>query len=191
MRTLIGVTGGSGAAFAVDFIRRCPGEKYLAFSRWGKYVLRQETDLVPSDLSGDVDEILTDHDLAQRFSSGTNALDAMVIIPCSSTTLGKIAAGIGDTFITRAAAVTLKERRKLILVLRETPLSTIHLEAAARVSAAGALVMPLCPPFYFRPDTVADVVKGFVDHLLSQVGVKVEREWNMDLPVDVDESKDV
>lgn len=191
MRTLIGVTGGSGAAFAVDFIRRCPGEKYLVFSRWGKYVLRQETDLAPGDLAGDVDEILTDHDLAQRFSSGTNALDAMVIVPCSSTTLGKIAAGIGDTFITRAAAVTLKERRKLILVLRETPLSTIHLEAAAKVSAAGALVMPLCPPFYFRPDTVADVVTGFVDHLLSQVGVKVEREWNVDLPVDVDESEDV
>ena len=190
MRTLIGVTGGSGAAFAVDFIRRCPGEKYLVFSRWGKYVLRQETDLVPADLAGDVEEILTDHDLAQRFSSGTNALDAMVIVPCSSTTLGKIAAGIGDTFITRAAAVTLKERRKLILVLRETPLSTIHLEAAAKVSAAGALVMPLCPPFYFRPDTVADVVTGFVDHLLSQVGVKVEREWNMDAPVDIDESAD-
>ena len=191
MRTLIGVTGGSGAAFAVDFIRRCPGEKYLAFSRWGKYVLRQETDLVPADLAGDVDQILADHDLSQRFSSGTNALDAMVIIPCSSTTLGKIAAGIGDTFITRAAAVTLKERRKLILVLRETPLSTIHLEAAAKVSAAGALVMPLCPPFYFRPDSVADVVTGFVDHLLAQVGVKAEREWNMDAPVDIDESKDL
>jgi 4-hydroxy-3-polyprenylbenzoate decarboxylase len=191
MRTLIGVTGGSGAAFAVDFIRRCPGEKYLVFSRWGKYVLRQETDLVPGDLAGDVDEILTDHDLSQRFSSGTNALDTMVIVPCSSTTLAKIAAGIGDTFITRAAAVTLKERRKLILVLRETPLSTLHLEAAARVSAAGALVMPLCPPFYFRPQNVADVVTGFVDHLLSQVGVKVAREWNMDAPVDIDESADV
>jgi 4-hydroxy-3-polyprenylbenzoate decarboxylase len=191
MRTLIGVTGGSGAVFALDFIRRCPGEKYLAFSRWGKYVLRQETDLVPADLAGEVDQILTDHDLSQRFSSGTNALDAMVIIPCSSTTLGKIAAGIGDTFITRAAAVTLKERRKLILVLRETPLSTIHLEAAAKVSAAGALVMPLCPPFYFRPDSVADVVTGFVDHLLAQVGVKAEREWNMDAPVDIDESKDL
>jgi 4-hydroxy-3-polyprenylbenzoate decarboxylase len=191
MRILIGVTGGSGAAFAVDFIRRCPGEKYLVFSRWGKYVLRQETDLVPGDLAGEVEEVLADHDLAQRFSSGTNALDAMVIVPCSSTTLAKIAAGIGDTFITRAAAVTLKERRKLILVLRETPLSTIHLEAAARVSAAGAVVMPLSPPFYFRPASVADVVTGFVDHLLAQVGVPPSREWNMDAPVDIDESEDV
>jgi 4-hydroxy-3-polyprenylbenzoate decarboxylase len=190
MRVLIGVTGGSGAAFAVDFIRRCPGRKYLVFSRWGKYVLRQETDLVPGDLAGDVEEILTDHDLSQRFSSGTNPLDAMVIVPCSSTTLAKIAAGIGDTFITRAAAVTLKERRKLILVLRETPLSTIHLEAAAKVSAAGAVVMPLSPPFYFRPESVADVVTGFVDHLLAQVGVPAAREWNMEAPVD-DESEDV
>jgi len=182
MRTLIAITGGSGALFAVDFIRRCPGEKYLVCSRWGKYVLRQETDLQPADLAEDVEEILTDHDLSQKFSSGTNPLDAMVIVPCSSTTLAKIAHGIGDTFITRAAAVTLKERRKLILVLRETPLSTIHLEAAAKVSAAGAVVMPLSPPFYFRPNTVAEVVTGFVDHLLAQLGVDTGREWGETIP---------
>ena len=191
MRVLIGVTGSSGAAFAVDFIRRCPGEKYLVFSRWGRYVLRQETELESADLAPHVEQILTDHDLSQRFSSGTNPLDAMVIVPCSSTTLAKIAAGIGDTFITRAAAVMLKERRKLILVLRETPLSTIHLEAAARVSAAGAVVMPLSPPFYFRPETVAEVVSGFVDHLLTQVGVPTGREWNVEVESDPDGRADV
>ena len=127
MRVLIGVTGGSGAAFAVDFIRRCPGEKYLVFSRWGKYVFRQELDMQPADLEPYVEQILADRDLSQPFASGTNPLDAMVILPCSSTTLGKIAHGIGDTFITRAAAVTLKERRRLVLVLRETTLSTIQL----------------------------------------------------------------
>lgn len=181
MRTLIGVTGGSGAAFAVDFIRRCPGEKYLVLSRWGRYVLRQETSMRPADLAPHVEAMLTDHDLSQPFSSGTNPLDDMVIIPCSSTTLAKIAAGIGDTFITRAAAVTLKERRRLILVLRETPLSTIQLEAAARVSAAGAIVMPLCPPFYFRPHTMDELVTPFVDHLLSLVGVSVGRQWQPDM----------
>ena len=180
MRFLIAITGGSGAAFAVDFIRRCPGEKHLVCSRWGKYVLRQEMDLEPSDLAADVHGVLTDHDLSQRFSSGTDPLDAMIIIPCSSTTLAKIAAGIGDTFITRAAAVTLKERRKLILVLRETPLSTIQLDAAARVSAAGAVVMPLSPPLYFRPQSVDELVSAFVDHLLSQLGVRVGREWGQD-----------
>jgi 4-hydroxy-3-polyprenylbenzoate decarboxylase len=182
MRILIAVTGGSGAAFAVDFIKRCPGEKHLVFSRWGKYVLRQETDLQPADLAPHVEGLLTDHDLSQTFSSGTNPLDAMVVLPCSSTTLAKVAAGIGDTFITRAAAVTLKERRKLILVLRETPLSTLHLEAAARVSAAGAIVMPLCPPFYFRPQSLDDVVRPFVDHLLALVGVESGRQWQAPHP---------
>jgi 4-hydroxy-3-polyprenylbenzoate decarboxylase len=181
VRVLIGVSGGSGAAFAVDFIRRCPGEKFLVCSRWGRYVLRQETGLQPVDLEPHVEQILTDHDLSQPFSSGTNPLDAMVIVPCSSTTLAKIAAGIGDTFMTRAAAVTLKERRKLILVLRETPLSTIHLEAAAKVSAAGAIVMPLSPPFYFRPRTLAEIVTPFVDHLLSLLGVDVGRAWQPDV----------
>ena len=191
MRVLIGVTGGSGAAFAVDFIRRCPGEKHLVFSRWGKYVLRQETDLQPVDLAEYVDSVLTDHDLSQPFSSGTNPLDAMVIVPCSSTTMAKIAAGIGDTFITRAAAVTLKERRKLILVLRETPLSTLHLEAAVRVSAAGAVVMPLCPPFYFKPERLCDIVTPFVDHMLSLLGVDVGREWRADVPDTVDDAADI
>lgn len=177
MRLLIAVTGGSGALFAVDFIKRCPGEKHLVFSRWGKYVLKQELDLAPSDLAPHVDQLLTDHDLSQTFSSGTNPLDAMVVIPCSSSTLGKIAAGIGDTFITRAAAVTLKERRKLILVLRETPLSTIQLKAAVEASAAGAVVMPLCPPFYFRPERLEDIVTPFVDHLLSLVGEPTGRPW--------------
>jgi len=145
-------------------------------------VLRQETDLQPADLAPHVEGLLTDHDLSQTFSSGTNPLDAMVVLPCSSTTLAKVAAGIGDTFITRAAAVTLKERRKLILVLRETPLSTLHLEAAARVSAAGAIVMPLCPPFYFRPQSVDDVVRPFVDHLLALVGVESGRQWQAPHP---------
>ena len=181
MRVLIGVTGGSGAAFAVDFVRRCPGEKYLAVSRWGRYVLKQETALRPADLAEHVEALFTDHDLSQPFSSGTNPLDAMVIVPCSSTTLAKIAAGIGDTFITRAAAVTLKERRRLILVLRETPLSTIQLEAAAKASAAGAIVMPLCPPFYFKPTTVEEIVTPFVDHLLTLIGVDVGRQWQPDV----------
>lgn len=191
MKTLIGVTGGSGAAFAVDFIRRCPGEKFLVFSRWGKYVLRQETGKEPAELSEYVEQILVDHDLSQQFSSGTNPLDAMVIIPCSATTLSKIAFGIGDTFITRAAAVTLKERRKLILVLRETPLSTIHLEAAAKVSAAGAVVMPLSPPFYFRPKTVDEIVTHFVDHVLTQVGVETGRQWREEVPGDTGEHADL
>lgn len=182
MRVLIAVTGGSGAMIAVDFIRRCPGHKHLVCSRWGKYVLRQELDLTPADLAPHVEEILTDHDLSQTFSSGTNPLDAMVVIPCSSTTLGKIAAGIGDTFITRAAAVTLKERRKLVLVLRETPLSTIQLNAAAVASAAGAIVMPLCPPFYFRPERLEDIVTPFVDHLLTLVGVPSGRAWEAPHP---------
>ena len=104
-RYLIGITGASGAAFGVDFVRRCPGEKYLVMSDWGRQVLQSETGLKPSDLAGDVKKLYADADLAAPFSSGSNRFDAFVIVPCSVSTLAKIACGIADTLITRIAAV--------------------------------------------------------------------------------------
>src|SRR5712691_4317235 len=122
-RYLIGMTGASGAIYAVDFVRRCPGEKYLVLSDWARQVLHSETGLKPSDLEPHVKKIYQDGDLAAPFASGSNAHDALVIVPCSVSTLAKIAAGIADTLITRAAQVALKERRRMVACLRETPLS--------------------------------------------------------------------
>lgn len=180
MRTLVGITGASGAAFAVDFLRRCPGERFVVVSDWGKAVLKDELGLTVDDLAPWIVASFSDHDLAAPFSSGTNRYDACVIVPCSLTTLSKIAAGIGDTLITRAAQVALKERLRLVVALRETPLSSLALENALTVSREGAIVAPIMPPFYHRPRTVEEVISGFTDKLLALVGVDPGPGWRAD-----------
>jgi flavin prenyltransferase len=176
-RYLIGMTGASGAAFGVDFVQRCPGEKYLVMSDWARQVLVSETGLKPSDLEPHVQRMFADADLAAPFASGSNRYDAFVIVPCSVSTLAKIAAGIADTLITRAAAVALKERMRLILCVRETPLSTIALDNARRLSREGVVIMPISPPWYHRPRTVEDVVSGYTNKLLAMVGAEAGAGW--------------
>ncbi|MGI9559168.1 MAG: UbiX family flavin prenyltransferase [Thermodesulfobacteriota bacterium] len=167
MRTIVGITGASGAIYAVDFLRRCGGDKYLIASKWGKAVLNEELDVKVEELSQWANKTFSDSDLAAPFSSGSNHFDAMVIVPCSVSTLAKIANGIADTLITRTAQVALKEKRKLIIALRETPLSTVALENAARLSSYGAVIMPISPPHYTGAKTAEELVGGFVNKLLS------------------------
>ena len=176
-RYLIGITGASGAAFGVDFVRRCPGDTYLVMSDWGRQVMASETGLKPADLAGHVKKIFADTDLAAPFSSGSNPLDACVIIPCSMSTLARIAAGIADTLITRVAAVALKERRRLVVCLRETPMSSIALENALKLSREGVIVMPISPPWYRAPQTLEDAVGGFTDKVLGVLGEPAGPGW--------------
>jgi len=176
-RTLIGITGASGAAFGVDFVRRCPGDKYLVLSDWGRQVLQSETGLKPSDLAPHVTKVFADSDLAAPFSSGSNRYDAFVIVPCSVSTLAKVATGIADTLITRAAAVALKERMRLVMCVRETPLSSIALENALRLSREGVVVMPVSPPWYHGPTSIDDVVRGFTDKVLAVLGEPTGPGW--------------
>ncbi len=177
MRILVGLTGASGHPVAVSFLKRCPPEKYLVVSKWGKQVLRSETGLTPDDLQPHVKKIFSDDDLFAPFSSGTTPLDALIIVPCSISTLGKIAIGIGDTLITRVAQVVLKERRKLIIALREAPLSSVALEAALKLSRDGALIVPLSPPFYTNPKTLEDSIRDMTDKLLSSLGFEAGKPW--------------
>ena len=176
-RYLIGMTGASGAVHGVDFVRRCPGEKYLVLSDWARHVLRSELDLTPRDLEPHVRRVFRDDDLAAPFSSGSNRHDGLVIVPCSVSTLARIATGIADTLITRAAAVALKERLRLVLCVRETPLSTIALEHMARLSRDGAVVMPIAPPWYRRPATLEALVSGFTDKVLGVLGEPAGGAW--------------
>ncbi len=176
-RYLIAMTGASGAIHGVDFIRRCPGEKYLVLSDWARQVLHSETGLKASDLEPFVRRVFQDGDLAAPFASGSNRVDAMVVVPCSASTLAKIAAGIADTLITRAAQVALKERMRLILCVRETPLSTIALEAAHKLSRDGVIVMPISPPWYRNPKTIEDLVAGFTDKVLALLGENGGPGW--------------
>jgi 4-hydroxy-3-polyprenylbenzoate decarboxylase len=176
-RYLIGMTGASGSIFGADFVRRCPGEKYLVLSDWARQVLFSETGLKPTDLEPHVKKIFADSDLAAPFSSGSNRYDAYVVVPCTVSTLAKIAAGIGDSLITRAAAVALKERLRLILCVRETPLSTIALENMHKLSREGVVVMPVSPPWYRNPEKLDDLVAGFTNKLLALLGEPVGPGW--------------
>lgn len=180
MRILIGMTGASGALFGVDFLKRCPGERYLIVSEWGRAVLKDEMDLTPKDLAPWTVQQFSDKDLSSPFSSGTNRVDAFVLVPCSVSTLSKIACGIGDTLITRSAQVALKERMRLILALRETPLSTGALENALKLSREGAIVAPIMPPFYNRPGTLEEMVAGYTNKLLALIGVDTGPGWRAD-----------
>src|SRR4029079_1438185 len=161
------MTGASGAAYGVDFVKRCPGEKFLVLSDWARKVLHDETGLKPSDLEPHVKKLFADSDLAAPFASGTNRYDAMIVIPCSVSTLAKIAAGIADTLITRAAQVALKERMRIVLCVRETPLSSIALENALKLSREGVVIMPISPPWYQNPRSLEDLVSGFTSKVLA------------------------
>jgi len=179
-RFLIAMTGASGAAYAVDLLKRCPGDKYLVMSDWARQVLQSELGMKPSELEPFVKKSFRDDDLAAPFSSGSNRYDAMVILPCSSSTLAKIAAGISDTLITRAAAVALKERIRLIVCLRETPLSGIALENMLKLSREGAIITPVSPPWYQNPKDLAALVCGFTDKVLHLMGVPAGEGWRED-----------
>lgn len=171
MRIVIGISGASGSTVGAGFVRRCPGEKFLVVSAWGWKNLEIEAGLGRADLEPHVKRIFEDDDLAAPFSSGSNAFDALVITPCSLSTLAKIAAGMAETLITRMAQVALKERRRMVLCLRETPLSSIALENALKLSREGVMIMPICPPFYKDPRTMQDLVDGYNDKVLAAIGV--------------------
>lgn len=176
-KTVIGITGATGTAFTLDFLKRLPGEKYLILTKWGKESLRHESGLSEADLSTQVTKIFPDADLSAPLSSGSTHFDALVILPCSASTLNKIACGIADTLLTRTAMVALKERRRMVLCLRETPLTTATLRHAAELSAEGVVIMPLMPPYYQNPLTMEEVLKGFSGRLLQVLGHPAGPEW--------------
>lgn len=174
MRLVIGISGASGAIFGVEFLKRCPAdEKFVILSRWGRHLLKTEAGLAPDDLAPYAKKLYATDDLSAPFASGSNPFDAMVIMPCSVATLGKIANGISDNLLTRAAEVALKERRKLILAVRETPLSSIALENALKLSREGVMIMPISPPFYTQPHTLEEMVQSFVDKVIGSLGFSV------------------
>ena len=174
MDVVIGITGASGAPYAVRLLEelseRC--RISLVASETAKQLLSEETEYDFEDLAGLADEALRNDDLSAGICSGSCGFDAMIIVPCSMTTLAKISCGIGDNVITRAASVALKERRKLIIVPREAPLSSIHLENMLRLSREGAVMLPAMPGFYGRPENVSDMVDFVVGRIIDQLGLE-------------------
>jgi flavin prenyltransferase len=177
MRIIVCITGSSGAVYAKEFLKQCDADKFLIVSKWGKVLLKDELGLSDHNLAQYIKRQFSDDDLSAPMASGTNKFDAFVILPCSTSTLGKIASGIGDTLITRTAQVALKERYKLVICVRETPLSTVALEQCVKLSRDGAIIMPISPPMYFVPKTVDEYINAFVDKVLGVLGVRTSRGW--------------
>jgi 4-hydroxy-3-polyprenylbenzoate decarboxylase len=180
MKVVVGITGSSGAVYALDFLKKCSADKFLIVSSWGKVLLRDELKMGEKDLLPYVKRSFSDDDLTAPMASGSNRFDAMVIIPASTSTIGKIASGIGETLITRAAQVCLKERYRLIICVRETPMSTLALEQCARLSSYGAVIMPISPPMYFVPPNVEEYIGAFTGKLLTQLGQPGGKGWRSD-----------
>ncbi len=179
MKSIVAVSGASGAAYAVRLLERLPGEKFLVMSETAKAILPAETDRRPEDLSAMADETYEDSDMFSPIASGSFRFDTMFIAPCSESTVAKIANGIADTLITRAASVCIKEGRRLVLLVRESPKSAIMLENELKLARLGVVIMDANPGFYPRPETVDDIVDIVVGRCMDQAGIEHEmyRRW--------------
>ena len=177
MKLVLAATGASGTLYLqrlLEQIDAAANEVHLVLSAHAQQVAAQEIDRleIPADVRQHAE-----NDLNVPFVSGSARFDAMVIVPCSMATLGRIAAGTSDSALLRAADVFLKERRKLIVVPRETPWSLIHARNVVTLLEAGAIVLPAIPSFYSRPQSVRDLVDTVVWRILDQLGLPNPRAY--------------
>ncbi|HEV2386729.1 MAG TPA: UbiX family flavin prenyltransferase [Candidatus Acidoferrales bacterium] len=186
MQTIVvGITGASGAVYARKVLELLEadarvGRVHLVVSEAGQRLIAMELGIVAADrkqlpqlLAGTAKKIdlLPNKDIGASIASGSYPVDSMAVVPCTTGALASIAAGTSDDLIARAADVCLKEGRRLVLCVRETPLSRIHLENMLRAQAAGAVIMPAAPGFYFAPKTIDDFVTQFACRVLEQLGL--------------------
>ncbi|WP_038043271.1 UbiX family flavin prenyltransferase [Thermus tengchongensis] len=176
-RVVVGLTGASGMPYALDLLEALRGlaEVHLVVSQGAKRVLWEEMGLSPKDLYPLASRVYKDSDLGAPIASGSFPTRGMVVVPCSATTLGKVALGLADTLLTRAAYVHLKEKRPLILVPRETPLPLPTLRAMVQVAEAGAVVLPASPGFYHRPKEIGDLLGFITQRILDHLGLSAQR----------------
>ncbi len=183
---VVGISGASGAVYGqrlVEVLVNMGKTVRLVVTDSGRLTLQHECQTTP--------EAMADHDLViledarnvgAKSASGSAKIDAVVICPCSGTTIGKLAAGISDNLVTRSAIVAMKERRHLIIVPREAPYATVHLENMAKLSAWGTVVIPASPGFYNHPTSIDDMVDFIVARILDQIGLEHQlgRRWTGD-----------
>lgn len=191
-RIVVGISGASGAPYAqrvVQFLAEQQCEIHLVVTSWGRKLLSDELGmrgLDPDFLTGgrgDQVIIHNDKDVGASPGSGSFMHDGMVIVPCSANTLGRIAGGMTENLLQRAAACALKERRRLVLCHRETPLSLIELENMTRVTRAGAIVAPLNPGFYLNPASIDELLDYMAARVLDLLGIQHEKpvRWDVSL----------
>ncbi len=175
MHLIVAITGASGVIYGVRTVKALKelgASIELIISRNGEAVLKEELGLKREDLLPYCSRLYSADDMLSPLSSGSYKTDGMIVVPCSSKTLACIANGISENLVSRAAEVTLKQKRKLVLVVREAPLNSIHLENMLKVSQAGAIILPACPAFYHKPKTIEEMVDFIVGKILDVLGIE-------------------
>jgi 4-hydroxy-3-polyprenylbenzoate decarboxylase len=176
VRLIVGMTGATGAVFGIRCLQalsQLEVETHLVLSQWARATIETETGYSVRDVQAMAARVYGGRDQAAAISSGSFRTDGMVVVPCSMKTLAAIRVGYGESLIARAADVTLKERKPLVLVPRETPLSEIHLENMLALARMGVVMAPPVPAFYHRPASVEDIVDHTVARLLDQLGLEL------------------
>lgn len=177
LRIVIGITGATGTIYAIrllEILKQLNIETHLVISKWALATLKFETPLSATELSSLASATYSPRDVSAGPASGSFQHDGMIIVPCSMKTLAAVRCGLGDDLIARAADVTLKEGRRLMLVVRETPLSDIHLENMLAVRRAGAIIFPPVPAFYTQPKSLDDMVNQSAGRMLDSMGIHVD-----------------
>lgn len=182
-RLIVGVTGATGVILAVrllEMLRDAGIERHLILSKWAARTLLHETSVTPEKVQRLASRSYPPNDQGAAVSSGSFLSAGMVIVPCSMKTLAAIAHGHGDNLIHRTADVMLKERRRLVLVVREAPLSEIHLENMLKLSRMGVVIYPPVPAFYHRPANLEELIDHTVVRILDQLGIHLDasRRWD-------------
>ena len=183
MKIVLGISGASGAIYGIKILeelKKFNVETHLLISKWGEYTIQKETTYSIEQIKKLSDVYYEIDDLAARISSGSFKTDGMIVAPCSMKALGGIANGFNTDLIMRTADVCIKEKRKLLLLTRETPLSTIHLENMLKLSQSGVLIMPPVPAFYTAPKSINDLVMQTVGRVLDYFGIEIPEliRWN-------------
>jgi 4-hydroxy-3-polyprenylbenzoate decarboxylase len=173
-RLIVGMTGSTGAVFGIrllEALKHAEVESHLVISKWAQRTIEHETRHTVEQVRSLATVVHSQGDMGASISSGSFITEGMVVIPCSMRTLAGIANGYGEHLVHRAADVILKERRKLVLVARETPLSQVHLENMLKLARMGVVMLPPMPAFYNHPQSVDDLVDHIVARVLDQFGI--------------------
>jgi flavin prenyltransferase len=183
MKIIVGITGATGAIFGIrilQMLKRSEVETHLIMSPWAHATIQHETSYTVKDVEGLADHSYSYKDQAARISSGSFRVDGMIVAPCSMKTLASIRMGLADNLLTRSADVMLKERKKLLLMTRETPLNTIHLENMLELSKMGTIIFPPMPAFYNQPENINDIIDHLAYRALDQFEIDAHgaKRWD-------------
>lgn len=182
-KLIVGMTGATGSVFGVRLLQALKTvdvESHLVVSKWAQQTVEHETGMKFDEVRALATKVYSSGDMGAAISSGSFKTEGMVVIPCSMRSVASMANGAGDHLVHRAADVVLKERRKLVLVARETPLNEIHLENLLKLCRMGVTILPPMPAFYNHPENISDIVNHIVARVLDQFDIEVDfaRRWD-------------